>query len=353
MCFSSINSTYATIPTYSWTVDVVTHEFGHLFGSRHTHACVWNGNNTAIDGCAGSTEGSCPLPGIPAAGGIIMSYCHLSAVGKNFSLGFGPQPGNVIRNVITNATCLAPCGLPTCDDAFQNGNETGVDCGGPDCPACPTCSDGIQNGNEVGIDCGGTNCPSCPCNNNLTLTIKLDNYPEETTWQITDANGGIWDSGGAYGNQPDGSTVNELICLPNGCFTLTNNANGAVLASGGQFDGAVSAEFCVSEIIIDPPTCSDGIQNGNETDVDCGGSNCPPCVSCNDGIQNGDETGVDCGGTDCAPCSTTGSCLDTEFSVYNFENFEAGFGIWNCNEDDCRRNPFDQAFAYTVRIAYA
>lgn len=54
------------------------------------------------------------------------------------------------------------------------------------------------------------------------------------------------------------------------------------------------------------PTCNDGIQNGNETGVDCGGS-CTPCQTtptCNDGIQNGNETGVDCGGS-CAPCQTT------------------------------------------------
>lgn len=30
--------------------------------------------------------------------------------------------------------------------------------------------------------------------------------------------------------------------------------------------------------IIEPePTCNDGIQNGNETGVDCGGPECPPC----------------------------------------------------------------------------
>ncbi len=51
------------------------------------------------------------------------------------------------------------------------------------------------------------------------------------------------------------------------------------------------------------PTCNDGIQNGDETGVDCGGS-CSPCPTCNDGVQNGDETGVDCGGS-CAPCDTT------------------------------------------------
>ncbi|MBL0025177.1 MAG: hypothetical protein IPO98_09285 [Saprospiraceae bacterium] len=32
------------------------------------------------------------------------------------------------------------------------------------------------------------------------------------------------------------------------------------------------------------PTCNDGIKNGNETGVDCGGS-CAPCPTCNDGIK--------------------------------------------------------------------
>ncbi len=53
------------------------------------------------------------------------------------------------------------------------------------------------------------------------------------------------------------------------------------------------------------PTCNDGIKNGDETGVDCGGS-CPACPTtptCNDGIQNGTETGVDCGGN-CSPCPT-------------------------------------------------
>jgi len=90
-------------------VMVVTHEFGHLFGSRHTHACVWNGDNTAIDGCAGYTEGSCSLPGNPPQGGTIMSYCHQQSVGINFALGFGLQPGNVIRNSVINGNCLDCC----------------------------------------------------------------------------------------------------------------------------------------------------------------------------------------------------------------------------------------------------
>ncbi len=51
-------------------------------------------------------------------------------------------------------------------------------------------------------------------------------------------------------------------------------------------------------------TCSDGIQNQDETGVDCGGvcNDCTTTETCSDGIQNQDETGVDCGGV-CATCN--------------------------------------------------
>ena len=278
--FSSIGSSYANVPSYSWSVMVVTHEFGHLWGSKHTHACVWNGNNTAIDGCAGSTEGSCPNPGNPssAVGGTIMSYCHLTSAGINLSNGFGTQPGNVIRNSVANANCTSSCAPPTCEDGIQNGEETGVDCGGPDCPDCPPCGD-------------------------LTLTIVLDNYPEETSWTIS-AGPNFYASGGTYGSEPDGSTIIEMPCLPEGCYDfnifdsygdgmccgygdgsyLLEDASGNVLASGGSFSSSETTNFCITVGGGPDPTCDDGIQNGDETGVDCGGS-CTACPTCDDGIQ--------------------------------------------------------------------
>ncbi len=118
MAYSGINNSYNNVPTYSWSVEVVTHEQGHNLGSRHTHACAWNGNGTAIDGCgptAGYTEGSCPTAPNPAGGGTIMSYCHLvGGVGINFNNGFGPQPKAVILNAVNGATCLLSCGT-SCD----------------------------------------------------------------------------------------------------------------------------------------------------------------------------------------------------------------------------------------------
>lgn len=47
----------------------------------------------------------------------------------------------------------------SCNNSVQDGNETGIDCGGP-CPACPSCYDGIQNQGESGVDCGGP-CDDC------------------------------------------------------------------------------------------------------------------------------------------------------------------------------------------------
>lgn len=117
---ASLSTNIIAYPTYSWTVEVVTHEMGHNMGSPHTHACSWNGNNTAIDGCgpaAGYSEGSCPTaPLPPAGGGTIMSYCHLvSGVGIGFTNGFGPQPGDLIRNKYNTASCnTGTCSLPAC-----------------------------------------------------------------------------------------------------------------------------------------------------------------------------------------------------------------------------------------------
>jgi hypothetical protein len=110
--YSDVNFNYSTVPTYSWTVQVITHEFGHLLGSRHTHACVWNGNNTSIDGCgtqAGYSEGNCAVGPIPTVEkGTIMSYCHLIAgVGISLSNGFGPQPALAILTNVNSSTCLS------------------------------------------------------------------------------------------------------------------------------------------------------------------------------------------------------------------------------------------------------
>jgi hypothetical protein len=102
-CYSDIDASYSTFPTYSWTVMVFTHEMGHLFGSYHTQWCGWPGG--AIDNCY-TTEGGCSPGPAPTGGGTIMSYCHLTGYGINFSNGFGPYPTDAIIDAIEAAPCL-------------------------------------------------------------------------------------------------------------------------------------------------------------------------------------------------------------------------------------------------------
>lgn len=104
---SAIGATYQNVPTYSWTVEVVTHELGHNLGAWHTHSCNWTGG--AIDNCY-TPEGSCSPGPSPSGGGTIMSYCHLNGTGINFTKGFGPLPGARIRNQVLAATCLTQSG---------------------------------------------------------------------------------------------------------------------------------------------------------------------------------------------------------------------------------------------------
>lgn len=120
--YADVYGSYNSVPTYSWDVEVITHEMGHMVGSNHTHWCGWNtgagGTCGAIDDCY-TTEaggvGSCSScaattstnPTAPVGfKGTVMSYCHLrSGIGINLANGFGPLPQAVIRNTVNNASC--------------------------------------------------------------------------------------------------------------------------------------------------------------------------------------------------------------------------------------------------------
>ncbi len=109
----------------------------------------------------------------------------------------------------------------------------------------------------------------------LNLNLVLDNYPGETTWQITaDGGGVVASSNGNYSGNSPGSVINQSLCLPSGCYTFTifdsfgdgiccgfgngsyslTNSDGIVLASGGQFATSESTPFCTGET---GPVCAD------------------------------------------------------------------------------------------------
>ncbi len=155
--------------------------------------------------------------------------------------------------------------------AACSGADSGLGGGGD--PSKAPCANGVRDPDETGVDCGGT-CGKCP---------------GEACTGASDCGSGSCENG---------------KCQPP--------------------IGTGPAE----------PSASDGQKNNGETDVDCGGPNAPPCgegKSCeadadcadqwckpdekkcvaprnDDGVKNGTETDVDCGGQSGKTCAEGLAC---------------------------------------------
>lgn len=105
-----------------------------------------------------------------------------------------------------------------------------------------------------------------PCQSGVMLTIRLDQFPSETRWEIRSSAGAPLLSGGPYAGHTPHSIVQENLCLPYGCFEFViydgyndglccqngqgyyelRNAAGQILASGAQFAGQENRAFCLN-----------------------------------------------------------------------------------------------------------
>lgn len=98
--------------------------------------------------------------------------------------------------------------------------------------------------------------------NDVEVSIVFDDWAEETSWQITNTSGDVVASGGPY---PGQSTFSQTVFLEDGCYTFTifdafgdgiccTYGEGSyavtcsilVHASGGEFGGSESTDFCVN-----------------------------------------------------------------------------------------------------------
>jgi hypothetical protein len=133
---SSLTSDNTIEQDYSYNAFVVAHEMGHVFGLRHTNACVWNNTLVQIDDCGNvyannnqeTPEGtSCynvANPILPSGGGTIMSKCNLIAgVGINLNHGFGTIAGQLLYEKYIYANCSTG----TSCNSLPNINDNCVD----------------------------------------------------------------------------------------------------------------------------------------------------------------------------------------------------------------------------------
>jgi hypothetical protein len=206
----------------------------------------------------------------------------------------------------------------TCHDNLKDGDETDIDCGG----SCPPCA--LGQGCLVDGDCSTTagGCDAafggCRCDA-FTDTCVADHCSD----QRKDDGETDVDCGG--GKCPG--------CGPNkGCASTSDCSS---TASGCDTNyGGCACDLVAGTCVYDH--CFDQRKDGNETDVDCGGGECPPCgpmqgcdldgdcttdacdgiasvcvtTQCDDHRRDGNETDVDCGGTDsCSRCTEGERCM--------------------------------------------
>ncbi|CAM1374000.1 conserved exported hypothetical protein [Tenacibaculum litopenaei] len=239
--------------------------------------------------------------------------------------------------------------VPTCDDGIQNGDETGVDCGGSCAPCTPTLTYCSSKGNST--------------NDEFISKVQVNSYSNTSTG-----------SSGGYGDY----TATSVVNLPQGqeaSITVTPSWRSTVYSEGysvwidynqdGDFEDAgeqvwskaatkdtsVTGSFTVPTTATlgatrlrvsmkynGVPTACENFNYGEVEDYKITITEAA-APSCNDGIQNGDETGIDCGGS-CAPCTGNSGVVYVDvadFTVsasdtWKFFRIEAGdnkdYGAW-------------------------
>jgi hypothetical protein len=247
-----------------------------------TTAADCSGTNTFC-GEVTCTDGKCGVMPLQAAGMPLPSQLYGDCVEKQCD-----DKGMVVD-------------APKDDDAYNDGNA----CTTEMCAAGVLMQMPVAQGEAcaTGVCDGAGKCVAClsdaECGSNICLEGKC--VPQTCNNTMKDGAETDIDCGGPS-------------CLPCGeglvCGVSSHCASGVCISVGG------APKTC------QPATCMDTKINGNETDEDCGGPDCPACSdnlacvastdcaskvckdnlcatpTCTDAVQNGDETGVDCGG----PC---------------------------------------------------
>jgi hypothetical protein len=313
---------------------------------NNTNGVTWTSFGSGYDAVTswGSFTNASSTPAV-TLNGLVASWVHGSTPNYGLLLEAPTNSTNFWSSEygsVTSRPSLNVCFTVTCNPGFADCNASSFDGCETDltstATACGACNHNCTVPNAVpacvnsACAVGACNLGFADCNNNPTdgcETVLTTNancggcgvvcaLPGGTsscasgTCTLTACNPGHYDC--------DGNPSNGCEATP--CVNGSHCATSADCTSGVCVGG-----FCAT------PVCSDGVQNGVETAVDCGGGSCPPCAvgltcnvgsdcttgvctggvcqaaACNDGVKNGAETSVDCGGGTCPTCATGQACL--------------------------------------------
>mgnify|MGYP000067064432 CR=1 FL=1 len=128
-----------------------THEVGHWLNLRH----IWGDGGCSVDDFVGDT----PLSDGPNYG---CAEGHVSCGTTDMVQNYMDYSDDACMNLFTEGQKSRMLALFASGGARESLLSSGG-CGGTPPPPPPaTCDDGIQNGDETGVDCGGPDCPACP-----------------------------------------------------------------------------------------------------------------------------------------------------------------------------------------------
>jgi hypothetical protein len=327
------------------------------------------------------------------AGGTCADHCHngvkdvdesdVDCGGSCGGCADGKQCGTLFDCASQGCNRTTHICVEHCADGVKNYLESDVDCGGV-CPACANgkrcksstdcqagvcllgecfayCQDHMLDQAESDVDCGGGSCPSCAAGSVCRVATdcasgQCTNAKCTCASDADCATGATCSSGVCSDHCSDGRKDFDETdvdcggsCAPCGpglhckkgvdCSTTVcrSGSCGCTYASN-----CPSVDACLLGICY--PHCKDNQKDADETDVDCGGVDCPACAPglhckkgtdctttvcrsgscgctyasncpstdlcllgicwphCKDNQQDVDETGVDCGGADCPLC---------------------------------------------------
>lgn len=205
----------------------------------------------------------------------------------------------------TDDTCAA--GVPTftpkaLNDACGMGGALFCDGNG----ACVGCTGDAQCGTAT--DCATPTCSAGQCTTNFTMVGTAT--PNQTagdcqevqcdgiggTKTVASATDVMDDNNSCTNDTCNGSTPTStnlatgVMCSDGALGKLCNGAGSCVecLTAGDCTSGVCTAQVCAA------PTCMDGVKNGSESDVDCGGGGCSTCANGDTCAVNGDCTSTVC-----------------------------------------------------------
>jgi len=291
-------STNQSVPTPHGTACSMSDD-----GSWYTF--VGDGNNTTINvtatsgwdheinissgSCGSFTNITCQDDGFTDG---TESYSFLTVIGTTYYLyiGYYGSGSGTTGDFDISRDCTVP-GVCTSDMTINTTtySQTGLTtCGfGDDYSSSDACGSSYMNGDDIVIEYIPT---TTEC-----VTIALTNTDTWTGIFITD------------GCPDDPST----ICIDNSTNSSGNpEINSLDVVAGTSYYITISTNpspqctaFDLNITTCPTPTCSDGVQNGTETGIDCGGDTCPDCPSatvedcaggttiCTDEVISGNSSG--------------------------------------------------------------